>query len=127
MVRDNMAFGWKGFGPGVMSDRIESLLIPLELPSMFRSSLDGLFRGPPFPSTLHGYLFKVLRCPPPATAALLGVSIGRRPVNMLYGHKRGGERLTDDEAAALTEIGIAAEAAYVHLITISKQRRLVAE
>ncbi len=128
MVRDNMAFGWKGFGPGVNPDRIESLLIPLETPSMFKvATNDDLFRGPPFPATLHGYLFKVLQSPPPATAVVLSVAIGRRVVNLLYGHKRGGEPLTSGEAEDLSKLAAAASSAYVHLITVSKQRRQASE
>jgi hypothetical protein len=91
------------------------------------SHSDHLFRGPPFPATLHSYLFKVLACPPPATAMVLGVAIGRRVVNFLYGHKREGEPLTEDEVSAIGRLASAASDAYVHLITVSKQRRKASE
>ena len=39
IVRDNMAFGWKGFGPSLDYDRIETLLVPLEVPSMFQTAI----------------------------------------------------------------------------------------
>ncbi|RMH38391.1 MAG: hypothetical protein D6689_19775, partial [Deltaproteobacteria bacterium] len=90
IVRDNLAFGWKGFGPNVNRDRIEALLIPLASPSVLQAALDTddrFYMGPVAPSSLHRHLFKVLRCPPPSHAAVAGIAIGSRIVNILYGHR----------------------------------------
>ena len=124
MVRDKMAFGWKGFGPTVDPGRIEALLIPLNVPSMFQVALhsDHLFRGRAFPATLHSYLFKVLQCPPPPCSVVIEVAIGARPVNLLYGHKPSGETITDDEMQSLAKIAAAAADGYVRLITVRKQQ-----
>jgi hypothetical protein len=128
MVRDNLAFGWKaasaGAGHQLDLERIDAMLIPLESPSMFQVAIynQGLFRGRPFPATLHNYLYKVLRISPPPYAAVAVSSIGNRAVNLLYGHIDSGEPLTDDALEELTEITSAASDAYVRLIAASKRR-----
>ncbi len=124
IVRDNMAFGWKAFGDKVDSERIETLLIPLDVQSVFHSAMhdeDGVFTGPTFPSTLHNYLYKVLRCARPAHGTVALIKIGRRLVNVLYGHKASGEDLTEEEQRAVRSVALAATAAYVRLITASKR------
>src|SRR5690606_14602046 len=67
LVRDQLALGWKGFGPGLDADRLETLLVPLESPSVFQVAAHSreVFRGHAFPATLHDHLFKVLRCHAP--------------------------------------------------------------
>lgn len=124
MVRDNMAFGWKGFGPTVDPERVEALLIPLHSPSMFQVARhsESLFRGRAFPATLHSYLFKVLRCPAPPHSVVVEVSIGNRPVNLLYGHKTPGEDIADDEIQGLLDIAQATADAYIRLISVAKKR-----
>ncbi|RMH43360.1 MAG: hypothetical protein D6689_05415, partial [Deltaproteobacteria bacterium] len=126
IVRDNLAFGWKGFGPNVNRDRIEALLIPLASPSVLQAALDTddrFYMGPVAPSSLHRHLSKVLRCPPPSHAAVAGIAIGSRIVNILYGHRADGRALPDDAAHALRALARAAAHAYVRLIAVSKKAR----
>ncbi len=123
MVRDNLAFGWKAIGNDLDPSRIDAMLIPLDAPSMFQVAIynQGVFRGRPFPATVHNYLYKVLRIEPPPYAAVAVASIGSRPVNLLYGHRRSGEPLTDDALDELGELTRAASDAYVQLIAASKR------
>lgn len=124
VVRDNMAFGWKAHGPGVDRSRMEALLIPLDAPSMFQIAThgeDGFFHDVPVPGTLHTYLYRVLECAPPPWATVAVISIGKRVVNLLYGHRLDREDLSDDELAGLRQACRAASAAYVHLIAASKR------
>jgi len=125
IVRDNMAFGWKGFGPDLDNERFDTILLPLERQSLLQRAVHnkGYFSGRPFPATLHDYLYRALRCAAPATATALAISIGNRLVNILYGHKTKGEALTDEEASSLREIGTYASLQYVQLITVRKKRR----
>jgi hypothetical protein len=122
IVRDNMAFGWKGFGPGVDRDRIETLLLPLEAPSILQTAAagDGFFHARPFPATLHNHLWKVLRTTAPDHAAVAVIKIGSRVVNVLYGHRAGGRELSELDIDGLREIGGAASQAYVRLIKMAK-------
>ncbi len=122
VVKDNLALGWKSTGaPG--SDRIDCALIPLDAPSMFQSALareDKLFHDAPLPSTVHQYLFKVMRCAQPARASVAAISIGKRVVNLLYGHRSTRPELDDAEVAGLRRVSAAAAEAYVRLIAKSK-------
>src|SRR5690606_32560960 len=93
LVRDNMAFGWKGFGPELDPDRIETLLVPLDVPSMFQvatHSEGGFYRGRAFPITLHNHWFKVLRTAVPNYSFVTEIRIAHRIVNLLYGHAPNG-------------------------------------
>jgi hypothetical protein len=125
LVRDHMALGWKGFGPGLDIDRLETLLIPLEMPSIFQIAVRSreLFHGHAFPATLHDHIFKVLRCGAPPNSAVSVVAIGARVVNLLYTHKPDGSDLTDAELDALRRITAAAGEAYVRLISASKAQK----
>jgi Type II secretion system (T2SS), protein E, N-terminal domain len=125
LVRDHMALGWKGFGPRIDDDRIEALLIPLEMPSIYQLAARGreLFRGHAFPAALHDHVFKVLRCHAPLYSVVAPVSIGPRVVNLLYGHKGDGGDINDEETAGLRQLTAAAGEAYVRLISASKAQR----
>ncbi len=125
LVRDNMAFGWKGFGPGLSSDRIEPLLIPLDPPSMFHTAVgdERLYRARAFPSTLHSHWFRVLRCPTPETSIVIPCSIGTRIVNLLYGQQEDGTDLSDEAMDGLKAVIKAAGAGYVRLISTSKRAK----
>jgi hypothetical protein len=123
IVRDNLAFGWKSTGASG-SDRIECVLVPLDAPSMFQAAVrapdeDG-FHDAPAPSTVHQYFFKVLREPHPARATVTVISIGRRVVNLLYGHRASRPELTDGEVTDVRDVTRAAAAAYVRLIAMQK-------
>ncbi len=122
LVRDNMAFGWKGFGPSLDTDRIETLLVPLDATSMFKAALgeERHFRANAFSSSLHSHWFRILRCPTPEYSIVVICSIGKRIVNLLYGHTEGGENLDDDKMDDLMDIMNAAARAYMRLISKSK-------
>jgi len=122
-ARDNIAFGWKANGPTVDGERIETLLIPLDMPSMFQIALhnDNVYHAAPFPATLHSYLYKVLRCSSPDVATVMVITIGRRVVNLLYGHRSEREPLSDEELDNLKKVCAAASDAYVRLIASHKR------
>jgi hypothetical protein len=125
LVRDHLALGWKGFGPSVDDDRIETLLIPLEMPSIYQLAERSreLFRGHAFPAALHDHVFKVLRCQAPLYSVVAPILIGQRVVNLLYAHKTGGSDLLEEEIVGLRQLVAAAGEAYVRLISASKAQR----
>jgi len=123
IVKDHLALGWKGAG-SAGKDRVECLLIPLDAPSMFQAALgavDGVFHGAPAPSTVHAYLYKVLRCPQPAVASAAVISIGKRVVNVLCGHRSGRRDLAEYEVDDLRRVCAAAAEAYAR-IAVWKRR-----
>lgn len=121
-VRDGMAFGWKAFGaPGVAN--VEHLLIPLDAPSVVQSATaaeGGVVHGPVTPSTVNNYLYKVLGCSEPRHATAGVVTIGKRAVNILYGH---GRELTDIQIEDLRSVCTAAAEAYARLIAVQKKKK----
>jgi len=123
LVRGEVAFGWKGFGPDLDSDRIETLLLPLEASTMLRVALQSdtlAFRGEPFASPLHSHWFRVLRCEIPAISVVIACKIGKRPVNLFYGHNSDGSDISDEQMRDLSTLMQAASSAYVRLISKSK-------
>ncbi|HEU5055160.1 MAG TPA: hypothetical protein VFU21_01485 [Kofleriaceae bacterium] len=130
LVRDQFAVGWKGFGPNLDADRIDTLLVPLEMPSVFQiaSKTRELVHAHAVPSTLHDHIFKVLRAHTPLYSIVYPISIGARVVNLFYAHKADGSDLGEDEMVDLRRIVAAAGDAYVRLISASKaQQRRKAE
>lgn len=123
LVKNNFAFGWKGWGSGVDPNRVDVLLLPLDAPSMFQMALlnDGFF-GPPFPSTLHGYLNRALRQPTASYAIAVPLTIARRPVNILYAQSAEQEAMDPDALSGLREVTDAATAGYIRLIAVSKTK-----
>lgn len=125
IVRDNCAFGWKAVGDGIELGRIECALIPLEASSIFQQAVtadDGRFDGAPTPSAILSYWYKVLRMSAPSHATVAAVSIRKRPVNLLYGHRLGREPVDAATLADLARVTAAAAAGYARLIAGAKRR-----
>jgi hypothetical protein len=122
IVRDELAFGWKGFGPEVVPDRVETLLVPLESSSLFRAAIDAadVFATSPPATSLQMHLLKVLRAPMPARAVVAPVSINQRAVNLLYGQVHGERTLSERSIDELRAAAQAAAKAYVRLIALHK-------
>jgi hypothetical protein len=122
-VRDQMAFGWKAFGDIPGRAHVEHLLIPLDSPSVIQAATaaeTGLVHGPVTPSTVNNYLYKVLGCSEPRLATAGIVMIGKRVVNVLYGH---GKELSEQQIEELREVCVAAASAYARLIAAQKLKR----
>jgi type II secretion system (T2SS) protein E len=122
-VRDQFAFGWKAIGelPGHAS--VEHLLIPLGAPSVVQAAVaaeTGVFHGPLAPSTINSYLYKVLNCAEPELVTAGAIAIGKRVVNVLYGH---APALTPLELDDFQQVCRVAAGAYARLIAVSKQKR----
>lgn len=121
-VRDQMAFGWKAFGAAPGVQHVEHLLVPLDAPSIVQAATaaeGGIVHGPVTPSTVNNYLYKVLGCAEPRHATAGVVVIGKRVVNVLYGH---GRELTALQIEDLRSVLIAAAEAYVRLIAVQKKK-----
>jgi hypothetical protein len=125
-VRDTFAFGWKAHGTDGIAARIEYALVPLDAPSVFRQALeadDGQFHGPPPPSAvLHYWCNKILRSRDPVAATVQVIAIGKRPVNILYGHRVGREGPSALELVEIATVCERAAEAYARLIAGAKTR-----
>ncbi len=123
VVRDELALGWRGFGRELDVDRVETLLVPLDVPSIFRQAIEAgdLFAGAAPPSALHAHVFKVLRAHPPRQAVVVPISIRDRVVNLLYGQRDGERELGETALDGLRHLARGAADAYVRLIALHKQ------
>lgn len=121
-VRDNMAFGWKAIGELPGHGNVEHVLIPLDAPSVIQAAIAseaGVFHGPLPPSTVNSYMYKVLQCPEPQVVTAGAITIGRRVVNVLYGH---AQELSAIQIGVLQQLCHSAAEAYARLISQSKRR-----
>jgi hypothetical protein len=82
----------------------------------------GVSHGPLVPSTANSYLFKVLGVSDPAFIAAGVVSIGKRVVNILYGHRDQRAPLDGAELDQVRQVCKAGAEAYARLIAVSKRR-----
>jgi hypothetical protein len=101
---------------------VDHLLVPLDAPSVAQAASaadDGVFHGAVAPSTVNTYMYKVLGCAEPSYAAAAVVTIGKRVVNILYGH---GAELTPLQLEDLRQICRVAAEAYARLIVGRKKR-----
>ncbi|HEX7838134.1 MAG TPA: hypothetical protein VF469_11755, partial [Kofleriaceae bacterium] len=122
-VRDNLAFGWRAIGELPGHAHVEHLLIPLDAPSVVQAAIAaeaGVFHGPLAPSTVNSYLYKVLQCAEPPLVTAGAITIGKRVVNVLYGH---APPLSPPELEILRQVCRAAAEAYARLIAVSKRKR----
>lgn len=121
-VRDNIAFGWRAIGALPGHGNVEHVLIPLDAPSVVQSAIaseTGVFHGPLAPSTVNSYFYKVLQCAEPALVTLGVIQIGKRVVNVLYGH--GLAPLSAVALEVVQQVCHSAAEAYARLIAVSKR------
>ncbi len=121
-VRDQMAFGWKAVGELPGRAYVEHLLLPLDAPSIIQAAIasdTGVVHGEVAPSTVNSYLYKVLGTGEPKYATAGVIMIGKRVVNVLYGH--GGE-LGPDQIEELRQVCSVTAEAYARLIAVRKKK-----
>jgi hypothetical protein len=102
---------------------VEHLLIPLEAPSVVQAAIasdKSVFHGPLAPSTVNSYLYKVLGCPEPQVVTAGAITIGKRVVNVVYGHPT---KLGAIQIGVMQQLCHAAAEAYARLIASSKRSK----
>ncbi len=122
-VRDNLAFGGRAIGNLPGHAHVEHVLIPLDTPSPLQSAVvgdGGVFHGPLAPSTLSSYFYKVMGCTEPPFVTTGAIMIGKRIVNVLYGHPT---ELSAIQIGILQQICKSAAEAYARLIAVSKKKK----
>ena len=122
-VRDNFAFGWRAIGDLPGAGNVEHILVPLEAPSVVQLAIASethVFHGPLAPSTVNSYVYKVLGCPEPPLVTAGAITIGKRVVNVLYGHSPA---LSPLQLHVLQQVCQSAAEAYARLIAVQKKKR----
>jgi hypothetical protein len=125
IAKEGVALGWKGFAPDCPIERIESLALPLTVPSMLRLAYEGkaVFRGAPPPDgqPIQQRLWKTLHTTHPAEVLVGPVVLKDRVVNVVYAHAQDGGPLPEPAAAEMAQICAAAATAFARLIKQKKQ------
>jgi hypothetical protein len=122
-VRDQFAFGWRAIGDVPGHGNVEHVLIPLGAPSVVQSAVaaeNHVFHGPLAPSTVNSYFYKVLGCAEPPMVTAGAITIGKRVVNVVYGHSPS---LSPLQLNVLQQICRSAAEAYARLIAVSKRKK----
>jgi len=122
-VRDNLAFGWRAIGDLPGHAYVEHVLVPLEAPSVVQAAVaaeNHVFHGPLAPSTVNSYLYKVLGCAEPPVVTAGAITIGKRVVNVLYGHSPS---LSPLQLQVLQQVCQSAAEAYARLIAVAKKKK----
>ncbi|MFN0063832.1 MAG: hypothetical protein ACKVPX_15105 [Myxococcaceae bacterium] len=125
-VREEMALGWQGFAPSVEASLFETLALPLNSASVFKTTYERrvLFRGAP-PSegaTLHHRIWKLLKSSAPREVVVAPIVIKDRVVALLYAHLPDGGVIPDPVVADLVLLASSAAAGFVRLIQNAKAR-----
>ena len=105
------------------SASVEHVSIPLEAPSVVQAAVASetfVFHGPLAPSTVNSYFYKVIGCAEPTTITTGAIMIGKRPVNVIYGH---GQQLSEIQIEVLQQVCTSAAQAYARLIATTKRKR----
>ncbi|RMH41359.1 MAG: hypothetical protein D6689_11370 [Deltaproteobacteria bacterium] len=126
VVKEGMALGHAGCGGVFTAETVETILIPLASPSMFRVAYEAqrICRGAPPASgkAIHDRFFKLFPLDgPPREVAVVPICVRDRVVALVYAHAPGGGPLDDGAVAELEQIARAAGEGYVRLIKRAKQ------
>ena len=128
IAKDEMALGWKGFGPPEIDPGvIEAIALPLKGASMLRSAYEtrAPFLGSPPAegATLQARLWKLLKlAQPPAEVVVAPIVLKDRVVNLVYAHARDAGRIAPDAAETLVALTQVAAQGYLRLIQRTKQK-----
>lgn len=116
VVRQGVAYGWKGFASGASEEQIESLVVPLNTPSLFQQAftMGQPSRGAPSEKgeRIHGRLWKLLQCERPSEVLIAPVHVESRVVNLIYAHPDANRRLRPVAQSHLVQLGSALGLAY---------------
>lgn len=107
LIREDVAVGWDGRAPGVETEDVRGVLLPLTAESAFARAKEwGMVAAGTAqrPSTVERMFFRFLRVYPPETFAVLPITVGDAPVALLYVDKERGT-LDDDELASARQVG----------------------
>jgi hypothetical protein len=121
VVRDGLALGHRGFGGSLTTATVESIVIPLNVPSVLRTAYDG---GRPFigappgdAGTIQDRFLRLLGSPREVVVA--PVVLRDRPVCLVFAARPS--RAADDALSDLLTVVAAMEEAYLRLIRDAKK------
>lgn len=92
-VRGDTLYGWDGHGPGIKTDLVESIMLPLADSSVFQlvNMTMSFFLGPMQPGPINDQYLKSLGGETPNNIFIMPIVVNEKVVYMLYGDNGGGE------------------------------------
>jgi len=126
VVKGDIALGYRGFGGHFDESTVESVVIPLSVPSVFQRVNEGRqpFHGPP-PADAHAVqrrFFKLFPGDPPDEVVLFPVILKGRLVCVLYGQPAAGHSIDAEVMRELGSVAAATEQAFLRLLRNAKRR-----
>jgi hypothetical protein len=126
IAKQGVAMGHRGCGGAFDDATVESILIPLTAPSMFRVAFEAgkTCRGAP-PSggkAIQDRFFKLFPLPaPPTEVVVTPVSIRNRVVSLIYAHAPNGAALDEGAVQELEAVAATVSDSYLRLIRDAKR------
>jgi hypothetical protein len=125
IVKGDMALGYRGFGGHFDDQSVESIVIPLSVPTMFQTAALAKqpYIGPP-PREGHSIQERFFKVFParPTEVVLLPVILRDRLVCMFYAHRCDGIRTPDTVFDQIQQVGHATEEAFLSLISGARKK-----
>jgi hypothetical protein len=116
LVKGDVAYGWKGYAREASPSAIESLVVPLSVPSLFQLAAETgrPFHGPPPKegARLQSRFWKMLGCEAPSETIVTPIHVGSRLVNLIYAHPEQQRRIKPVARANLAALASATGLAY---------------
>ena len=128
VIKDAMALGLRGFGGAFTSDTVESIVVPLAAPSLFKSTWESMqpFIGVPPVEHEGNVVERFFKLFPPATGAreiaLVPVTVRDRVVCLVYAHGHKASGPFEAAAADLVALARTSGEAYLRLLRAAKQK-----
>lgn len=114
VVHKNKVVGWSASGEGVVVDDVQSLMMPIDRPSLFLNLLNtgGYYRGPVPPGEANAVLSEALGSPRPTEVFALPIRVKARAVMFAFGDNPGqelGALPTEELEEVARKVGVALE------------------
>lgn len=92
-VRSDLVFGWYGLGQNLSKQVVERIMIPLNVPSVFKLVCEscGHYLGPFTPNPINERFLKLMGGVKPNSLFLIPILVKGRVVNILYGDNGEGK------------------------------------
>jgi hypothetical protein len=128
IVKNEIARGWAGFGPGVAPADVEALSVPLDPSSLLGAAFTryALAQGPPEDTAkmTTSPIYAMLGCEPPREAIASPILVKGRVVNLIYAHAPDRGMLPEFAPHELKRICEAASESFVRAIQVRKKNGL---
>lgn len=123
-ARDGMALGWRARFDGVDEPQVESLMLPLNVPSPFQTVSESAepWVGAVPDNVLIRQMYKALRRAVPRSVALVPVVVRGQVVNFIYGERHKLD--ADDVVPPLVQLASRMTEAYERIVREARRRTL---